>query len=157
MELGEPGTDSTKWWGTWGYEGWHRRHPGSKACYDGDPRFWQNALSGRDCARNWYEGAASQFGGRDARVRYPAHQAPAVLGYDESIFAWCCQVLGGHDSNGGACGFHIGENTRLADTCIAAAQSVLRLSTQRLPFELGSPTALSLAFALHLTRSIVSP
>jgi len=127
LEMGDAGTDTSKWWGTWGAAGWQRRAPGSRACFQDDSRFWENALSGKDCGRNWYEGASSQFGGWGARVSYPKHQAPAVLGYDESIFAWCCRVLGNRDVSGGGCGFHIGENTRLADTCIAASQSVLRL------------------------------
>ena len=62
------------------------------------------------------------------RRRTARGRAEAVLGYDETIFAWCCRQLGGRDAHGGGCGgFNIGQNARLAETCIAASQSVLRL------------------------------
>ena len=42
-------------------------------------------------------------------MRQAKGKAEAVLGYDETIFAWCCKKLGGHDKNGQGCGdFNIG-------------------------------------------------
>lgn len=106
----------------WGWNGWGRIGGGGGGCLD-ETGFWEGALSGGACSRNWYEGVVN-FDGHYAKGR-----AEAVLGYDETIFAWCCKQLGGHDAHGrsGCDGFSIGENARLGETCIAASQSVLRL------------------------------
>ena len=100
----------------WGAHGWVlRRSEAAPACWgaDGDG-FFEDAWQGRTCAsRNWYTGNEGRLGdvatlGPASSVGNPHHftrDAPAVLGFDESIDEYC-QSNGGKNP-GGASGHAI--------------------------------------------------
>ena len=75
--------------GCWG-QGWSQRS------------FFDNALKGTICERNWYEGNNGALGAHESRPTnthlhtHYTEPAPALLGFDESIDFWC-QSHGGND------------------------------------------------------------
>jgi hypothetical protein len=88
----------------WSEGGWHvRRSSADAACWGDDPaRFFDDVWWGRDCARNWYTGNHGGLGRVDGgpteewvRPHFTA-AAPALLGFDESIEAFCTARGGRH-------------------------------------------------------------
>jgi hypothetical protein len=80
----------------WGAEGWRMRGPEMSACwFDEGEEFFRNAQMGVHCGRNWFQGSGGQLGeehGGPSRKWVTPHfskPAPAVLGFDESIDAYC--------------------------------------------------------------------
>ena len=69
--------------------------------------FFQNAQAGVNCGRNWFEGSGGSLGeehGGPSRNWVKPHfgkPAPAVLGFDESIDAFCSS--GGYGSHAERC------------------------------------------------------
>lgn len=104
----------------WGHVGWAVRHDWDEGCWgssDADA-FWEDALNGSTCSRNWYEGNPGALGQRDGgptqewvHPHFEEPFAPALLGFDENIDGWC------HGNAG---------NTHAA-ACIRANRNILSL------------------------------
>ncbi len=113
--------NTAKFWGMWG-QAYRLNRDGGGNCWDwqsdGASRFFDDALEGRTCDRNWLEGA---FGGHEDRPFQKPSQA--LLGFDESIVELCSTLLGVDTGRGGDL------NVKLADRCQRAKRNVLRLMT----------------------------
>ena len=105
--------DGGKLWKMWSYGGWGFRAPGGQACFDADPEFFPKLLRGEGCDRNWYAGTVDPAPSQNG--------APALLGFDETIYAYCSAELGLEE------GPFYQNNRALADRCIQAGENVLRL------------------------------
>ena len=100
---------------------WHRiawldRNEGDETCWDYDQSFFDNALQPAQCDINWLEGA---YGGQDDRPPY--RDAPAVLGFDDTIWDYCSEVRRQPDWGGGDW------NAELARRCVEANLNILRI------------------------------
>ena len=74
----------------WGVQGWQRRAANQPACFT---EGWQHfefetamRLAERRCDRNWLEGVHEWPRSLD--------KAPALLGFDETIYAFCSAAIG---------------------------------------------------------------
>jgi hypothetical protein len=70
----------------WANGGWTLRREGEPACFEYDSSFLPQLADGQGCSRNWYEGSGPQPNFETA--------APALLGTDESIYAYCSAEVG---------------------------------------------------------------
>ena len=104
-----------KMWQMWAENGWARRSHRGDTCFGrGWPTFDINAaLRGSGCERNWLEGTHE-------RPTFP-RPAPALLGFDETIYAFCSAETGLEE------GPYWGDNNALATRCVAANENVLRV------------------------------
>ena len=102
-------------WQMWAENGWQRRGGTGDTCIGrGWPPFdLEGALAGRGCERNWLEGTHD-------RPVFP-RPAPALLGFDETIYAFCSAELGEAE------GPYWGDNNALAARCVDANENVLRV------------------------------
>jgi len=100
-----------KMWKMFAYGGWSFRREGESGCLS-QPGFFEDLLSGRICGRNWYDGVTSI-------PDYP-RPAPALLGFDETIYAFCSAETGKNE------GPFYQDNYGLAHRCIKANENVLR-------------------------------
>ena len=81
-----PGCLNIHRWSMWAAQGWKRRSKGGPACFEhgAQPPFsFESVLRGERCDRNWYEGVLP------STPTYPQPVAPALLGHDHTIFAYC--------------------------------------------------------------------
>lgn len=112
---------TAKFWAMWGQA--YRINRGGDSCWNwqggGASSFFDDALEGRTCDRNWLEGA---LGGHEDRLFQKP--SPALLGFDESIVELCSALLGVDPWEGGQ-----DLNIKLADRCHRAKRNVLRLMT----------------------------
>lgn len=108
----------------WGETSWRLTAPGAPGtCWGHDPRpFFDSVLAADRCDRNWYEGAHGALGQPTSRPVFPAGSAPALLGFDSSIHAYCEEEAAGRTFDRGG-----DWNSRLAHTCVAASLNILRL------------------------------
>ena len=90
----------------WGEEGWVVQNNWNGPCWRHQPnRFYDDALSGASCNRNWYEGNQGPLGRHDGgpTVSWVSPKftgpAPALLGFDQNIDGWCGS--GGNDHAAG--------------------------------------------------------
>jgi hypothetical protein len=112
---------SGKMWSLWGAVAWEKRPRDgaqSVACFnEGTPWLshldFEAALRGDGCARNFMEGTHPW-------PTFPLASAPALLGFDETIFAYCSAALGQDE------GFS-GDHYELARRCVASGSNVLRI------------------------------
>lgn len=85
----------------WAAEPWMQRRRGKPNCWDvkrdahgtrQDPTtYFREAFSGAHCGTNWYEGNKGKLGEADRLPTYSA-DAPALLGFDETIDGYCGQT-----------------------------------------------------------------
>jgi hypothetical protein len=104
-----------KFWSMWDVAAWLKRAPGRAACFE---EGWQHfefdaALKGERCDRNWLDGVMER-----PEFKSPA---PALLGFDETIYAYCSAV------NKQPEGPFYQDNAGLASRCVQANQNVLRV------------------------------
>jgi hypothetical protein len=112
----------------WGPEGWKVRRNNGWACWGDRQQGWKyfdDTWWGRPCERNWYTGNEGQLGEPNGG---PAHkwvwphftkrQAPALLGFDESIDNYCAR--------------HGGQGQH-AVACVQANVNILSLYGNRIP------------------------
>ena len=104
-----------KMYAMWAEQGWNRRQPNGPSCFErGYQHFdFDAALHGRGCERNWLEGVHERPSYR--RV------APALLGFDETIYAFCSAESRLDE------GPYYGDNSALAERCVRASENVLRV------------------------------
>jgi len=113
----------------WGELGWVARHPDKDGACWGDRgwKFFDDAWWGRDCERNWYSGNSGDlgkvFGGPFQAWVWPhfSENAPALLGFDESI-DWYCTSHGGSGQHAAA--------------CVMANVNILSLYGDRIPYNI---------------------
>jgi hypothetical protein len=118
----------------WGSTGWRvRQRPYGSACWGDDgERFFEAAWEGTECAtRNWYTGNEGDLGdpyggpaSPTTRLARFTEDAPAVLGFDESIDHYC--VSRGGWNPGGVSGHAI--------SCVRANANILSLYGDRIPY-----------------------
>jgi hypothetical protein len=111
----------------WSAEAWARMRPGAAACWErkrDDPRahitaeaFFEETRGGTHCDANWYEGNSGPLG--EPSHRAPLYEAPALLGFDESIDEACTNLDGQH-----------------AESCVHANMNILSLYGDRIPYNL---------------------
>lgn len=112
----------------WSAEAWAHMQPGASVCWERkrDERwkpipaatFFEEASAGTHCDSNWYEGNSGDLGKHDYRTTF-AKEAPALLGFDETIDK--------------ACSNHDGQH---AKSCIRASKNILSLYGDRVPYNL---------------------
>ena len=100
----------------WGATAWRLRGRGEQGCWhqQGGRQFFADVLAGTRCDRNWYEGAARQ-------PNFKSPGAPALLGFDSTIWQLCSQESGHAGELGGF------SQERLASRCIASSNNILRV------------------------------
>lgn len=101
----------------WGRYAWVNRDPGAEACWSYNSNYFEDALKPEECNVNWLEGAS---GGQWDRPQFAA-DAPALLGFDETIWDYCSEVAQQGNWGGGDW------NKELARRCVLANQNILRL------------------------------
>ena len=117
----------------WSEQGWKRRLPGVSACWGDDGEgeaFFNAAWEGASCGlRNWYTGNEGELGkpyphlgpastGKNVDVKFTA-DAPALLGFDESIDNYCWS----HNGKG-----------QHAVACVQANVNILSLYGELIPY-----------------------
>ena len=117
----------SKFWSLWG-DAYKLRRGRTGGCWEkhGGASFFSDVLAGTTCDRNWLEGAVGRRGQRPYVSNGGGQQedAPALLGFDESIVEMCSSLLhlepwaDGQDLN-----------QKLAERCLRARRNVLRLLT----------------------------
>ena len=110
-------TPDSKFMRMWGIQSWHYREPGERGCWTrlGGRSFFDEVLSGSRCDRNWLEGAV---GGEKDRPRFTSG-APALLGFDSTIWEFCSNSLG---KNLGGFG-----QKELGSRCVHSNNNILRI------------------------------
>ena len=113
----KPTASDSKFLNLWGRTGWYLRGAGDPGCWNdfGGAKFFAEALAGKWCDRNWYEGAW----GKGAARPCCGKPAPALLGFDESIWQFCSRAV-----NKPAAGF---SQTEMAARCVMSNNNILRL------------------------------
>ena len=113
---------NAKFWMMWG-GAYQRKFPHTQGCWDwqggGADDFFQGALTGRGCNRNWLENAMGGYWDRPFES-----PSPALLGFDESIVEVCSRLIGVDPWKDNE-----DLNNKLAFRCHLAQRNVLRLMT----------------------------
>lgn len=86
----------------WGERGFKKRYPGERGCWGdaGSASFFDGVreLTGARaprCDRNWFEGSLVGTGGLSAgRPAFSAREAPALMGFDDTIRDFCNEKIG---------------------------------------------------------------
>jgi len=124
-----------KLWRMWGRESWRLREMGEGGCWgtaDQAADYFAQTLSGSECDVNWYEGASGSLGEQQSRPQF-TQPAPALLGFDDTIFIFCSQVLHRQTWFSGEASLF---NSEVANRCVEANQNILRLVSQRVPWNM---------------------
>jgi len=121
-------------------DAWKQRDRWGQACFDSmrdnkhrpmkASTFFDETAQGAHCDTNWYEGNTGILGAQNTRAKYSA-DAPAVLGFDETIDQYCerqPKVNVNKNEYSGAYSH--------AFNCVAANVNILSLYGQRLPYNL---------------------
>lgn len=139
MILSSGHKERSKFWEMWG-DSTHQftRTPAGSPnmCWGSNPTaaraFFSSVLSGAGCDANWYEGASGVLGLPASRPSFPL-PAPALFGFDETIFSACSRVLGLKD------GYDVGDGgftDALSHRCVSASQNILRLVSSTSPWSM---------------------
>jgi hypothetical protein len=123
---------TSKFWTLWGNKAWEKLPNGENGCWTDGGDFFENVLGGGQCDTNWYEGAKGNLGRSEMRPPFTA-EAPALLGFDESIYAFCSTLVGQPTNFIKADGLDF--NEELAQRCVDANINILRIiSSTRKPW-----------------------
>lgn len=134
----------------WGGESWKLTEPGQGGCWGADARgYFASVLNADRCDANWLEGASGELGRHATRPHFPAGDAPALLGLDSTISAYCDEQLGGRGYDGSG-----DWNSRLAHKCVAASMNILRLLAAGAPWNMCQARCLWLS---HPTPHVLQP
>ena len=114
--IDDPAGAGAKFASLWGDTAWRLRGRGEQGCWhqQGGRRFFSDVLAGARCDRNWFEGAAR-------RPTFKSPGAPALLGFDSTIWQLCSKESGHAGELGGF------SQERLAARCIASSNNILRV------------------------------
>lgn len=119
----------------WGKTAWKKTMPKEPRCWGhrADAElFFEQLKTGKECDANWYEGAQGSLGEQNARPPFTA-PAPALLGFDESIFSYCSSAIG---RKPGYQGRPEDFNDELARRCVEANMNILRILSARVPWNM---------------------
>lgn len=84
-----------KFYRMWGGNAWYLTAAGQGNCWGSDPTGWFASVDRGDyCDQNWSLGVGGWLGGANARPDFPGGEAPALLGFDETIWDFCQQATG---------------------------------------------------------------
>ena len=126
---------TSKFWTLWGNKAWEKLPNGENGCWSakgGGDFFFANVASGGQCDTNWFEGAKGNLGRSEMRPPFTA-EAPALFGFDESIYAYCSAAVGEPTNFIKADGLDF--NEELAQRCVDANVNILRIiSSTRKPW-----------------------
>lgn len=109
----------------WGEENWVKRSVGEPGCWgnnDGQA-FFQSVFNGDGCNVNWFEGVRGEVGEKDSRPAFK-RAAPALIGDDAAVFAWCSQVI--HEPTVFNANEGVEFNQELARRCEEASENIFR-------------------------------
>ena len=124
----------SKFWQMWGNVAWQKTYPREHKCWGNAVEakaFFADIAAGKECDYNWYEGAQGPLGDEFARPGFSS-PAPALFGFDESIFSFCSELLGEGKHFDGSGDF----NNELAQRCVKANENILRLLSDRVPWSM---------------------
>jgi hypothetical protein len=101
----------------WGETGWEKRNRGDVGCWEslGGSKFFEDALAGERCEINWLAGA---YG--DETDRPFKDPAPALLGFDWTMWEYCSKAAGINDLSDFT-------HEELARRCVRSNNNILRL------------------------------
>ena len=132
----------------WAMEAWGSMKRGVPACWEmqrdrpsvrlASPNdFFRAAERGDFCASNWYEGHPGSLGRVGQPPEYPATLAPALLGFDEGIHAFCSAELAPAER----AMYVTGRDGKLkrgavARACVAASKNILNMVGSHVPYNL---------------------
>ena len=109
-----------KFYTMWGSTAWQRTATGGGNCWGSDPAsFFAAAWAGNDCDQNWSLGVDGWLGSANRRPAFPGGTAPALLGFDETIWTYCQSAAGEYGYSGDF-------QTALAYRCMNGGQNILR-------------------------------
>ena len=119
----------------WAADAWAKMQPGGSACWDvvrdGGGRhtqtpghFFSETLKGAACKSNWFEGNVGRLGNVGQPPKF-AEDAAALVGFDESIDAYCAAEVGKLDKY---------LRLRHAERCVKANLNILSLFGSRVPY-----------------------
>lgn len=118
----------SKFHSLWGPNSFKTKRPTEGGCWDelGGQQYFVDILTTEGCNRNWMEGALpKEWATADVRPAFKA-AAPALLGFDETIWAYCSEALGKDTTR-----FSQGS---LAARCVESNNNILRLVNARPPW-----------------------
>lgn len=109
---------NSKFMQLWGPTSWRMRARGDAGCWEtlGGETFFDHALAGTWCDRNWMEGG---YGSEADRPDFGA-PAPALLGFDTTIWEYCSRESGLAHVKGFS-------QQELATRCIRSHNNILRM------------------------------
>ena len=124
----------------WAAEPWMQRRPGKYNCWDvkrdmhtvpQDAReYFKDTYRGTYCGTNWYEGNKGLLGQMDKWPEY-SDDAPALLGFDETIDAHCSsRPKSNENANKYADAWDHAKN------CVASNLNILSLYGDRVPYNI---------------------
>lgn len=88
--------------------------------------FFRETYRGTACRSNWYEGNNGELGEIDHVPMFSGNEAPALLGFDESIDAYCQSRQQGNNLR------YFGH----AGACVNANTNILSLYGDRVPYNI---------------------
>ena len=122
----------------WAAHPFQQRRRGQPNCWDRkrdarntwqDPeQYFTETFAGFWCGSNWYEGNPGQLGNMHYRPSFTA-DAPALLGFDETIDSFCASRDAANPNGGAGGNWHAGH-------CIAANLNILSLYGNRVPYNI---------------------
>ena len=88
----------------WAADAWAKMQPDGSACWDvardgggtrrqAPEQFFSDTLKGAACRSNWFEGNVGRLGNVGQPPKF-AEEAAALLGFDETIDAYCAARVG---------------------------------------------------------------
>ena len=119
----------------WAADAWAKMQPGGSACWDvmrdgggtrkqAPEQFFSDTLKGAACKSNWFEGNEGRLGNVGQPPKF-AEEAAALLGFDETIDAYCAAKVGKLDKY---------LRLRHAERCVKANLNILSLFGSRVPY-----------------------
>ena len=118
----------------WAAEAWSEMSDGEPACWERSratpfshqsaATYFNDLVSGVHCNTNWYEGNQGELG-YGGRLPYFSQNAPALLGFDESI-TWYCDRQNPNRT----------KYTGHAEACVAGNLNILSLYSGRVPYNI---------------------
>ncbi|KAL1511837.1 hypothetical protein AB1Y20_005122 [Prymnesium parvum] len=113
----------------WGRVPFKTKGPTEEGCWDdfGGGQLFKDVLLGEVCTRNWMEGALPEFlEDEEGHPNFGA-TAPALLGFDETIWTYCSAAAGYADARAFS-------QSNLAKRCVESKNNILRMVNTRPPW-----------------------
>ena len=118
----------------WATESWAKQRADGPKCWETDrldaakrqepQAYFDSVLAGDGCDMNWFEGNWGQLGRKEYRAAF-TQDAPALLGFDDSIDAFCADRAP-----------YISKEWHRAPRCVSANLNIFSLYSDRVPFNI---------------------